>query len=331
MAENAESATRETVRCFICLKHKTPEEFTLEHIFPDAVGGTLTTRRVCKPCNDSLGHSVDCTVTDHTFVQLARMTRGIAGKTGHIPNPLERGVLRDNPEQKVSLRADPAGGPLTAYTIPMVNKTMTEPGKGQVSVRLDAEDAHKLGDVLNKTLKRSGAPQLTPEQIEQLRPNTEAIHQPWINVDLGFDLSQYRRGLMKIAYELACVWLGDDYLDDPAAGELRRFMLDTQLTLDAAGYSIPMTMKFAGQPLLIEFWENERTNLIAAGFAQGSELAIYVNVLGALEAIVQVTANMAAYPNFESHFVSIDPKTGVTRESSFDQEIIRVGSAWQPA
>jgi HNH endonuclease len=326
MAENAECATKGAVRCLICLKHKPREEFTLEHIFPESVGGTLTTRQVCKPCNDRLGHSVDCTVTDHALVQLARMALGIAGKTGHIPNPLERGYLGDNPQHKVSLRADPVGGgPLTAYTIPIVSKTITEPGKGRVSVRLDAEDARKLGEVLSKTLKRAGAAPLTAEQIGQLKPNTEAIHQPWINVPLDLDVSQYRRGLMKIVYELACVWLGDDYLDDPAASELRRFTLDTALTFDASSYAIHGTMKFAGQPLLMPFWEDERTNLIAAGIAQGSTLGIYVNVLGALEALIQVTDSMAEYPNFKSHFVLMDPRTGATRESSFEQESIRIG------
>jgi hypothetical protein len=44
-------------------------------------------------------------------------------------------------------------------------------------------------------------------------------------------------------------------------------------------------MKFAGQPLLMPFWEDERTNLIAADIAQGNPLGIYVNVLGALEAL----------------------------------------------
>ena len=36
------------MRCIFCLKERDP---SLEHVFPAAIGGTLTIDRVCKPCN----------------------------------------------------------------------------------------------------------------------------------------------------------------------------------------------------------------------------------------------------------------------------------------
>ena len=48
---------------------------------------------------------------------------------------------------------------------------------GLLSVRLDAEDAHQLGEVLNRALTRAGARPLTPEQIAELSPTTEEIYQ----------------------------------------------------------------------------------------------------------------------------------------------------------
>jgi hypothetical protein len=38
--------------------------------------------------------------------------------------------------------------------------------------------------------------------------------------------SHYRRGIFKIAYELAFLWLGESYLDDPMAAKLRSAVLE---------------------------------------------------------------------------------------------------------
>jgi hypothetical protein len=149
---------------------------------------------------------------------------------------------------------------------------------------------------------------------------------PTASVPLTFDVTHYRRGLVKIVYELACVWLGDSYLDDPTAEKLRALMLDVDLPFDVSSkYTINGTIRFAARPLLLPFWEHERTNLISFAMAQNGAIAVYVSVLGALEAMVQVTANAAAYPSFQSHFVSIDPVTGATRSTSFEEEVMRIG------
>lgn len=43
-------------RCFVC---KEPRSLTVEHIIPQAIGGTLKARLYCKGCNDAFGHHLD--------------------------------------------------------------------------------------------------------------------------------------------------------------------------------------------------------------------------------------------------------------------------------
>lgn len=51
-------------RCLYCDKEKEADEYSLEHIFPDALGGSLfsevfKTRRVCRRCNSTSGLYID--------------------------------------------------------------------------------------------------------------------------------------------------------------------------------------------------------------------------------------------------------------------------------
>ena len=98
-------------RCIICLTETPDAELTDEHIFPEAIGGRIVIGSVCKPCNDKLGNTIDHRLTEHWLVQGQRMLLKLPGKTGQIPNPLERGVMRDEPSQKLIYKMDANGLP----------------------------------------------------------------------------------------------------------------------------------------------------------------------------------------------------------------------------
>jgi len=58
------STAPDTKRCIYCDKHKSKNEFSLEHIFPDSMGGNVCsdlfkTRDVCARCNSIMGMFVD--------------------------------------------------------------------------------------------------------------------------------------------------------------------------------------------------------------------------------------------------------------------------------
>jgi len=314
------------MRCLFCLRTDPAEGFSVEHVFPDGVGGTLKIYSVCKPCNSKLGHSVDHTVTDHALVQLARLTLHIPGKGGVIPNPLERGVLRDDPQQKVLYKLDPETAlPVKLYTVPHVKREQTGPTETTLSVRLDIEDADQLGPIVNKALTRAGAKPLPVEEIERLKTETQRIDQPWMTVNFAIDVNQHRRGVLKIVYELACMWLGDTFVDDPNASMMRQFIFDKDLPFDPGSkYPLRGTMVLAPKDFIFPFWDAERSSLIGAAIASGEGVGVYVRVLGVMEALIQVTDDEKKYPQFQQRFISIDPVTGTTREATFEEEVARI-------
>ena len=60
-------------RCIYCNQDKYEDEFSLEHIFPDALGGKYAnklfkTRQVCKKCNNLAGLYVDSLFVKNFFL-----------------------------------------------------------------------------------------------------------------------------------------------------------------------------------------------------------------------------------------------------------------------
>lgn len=72
----ADPLSCKTVRCIYCDKDKPSSEFSLEHIFPDSMGGKLCsdlfkTRNVCRQCNSTMGMFVDGPVIKSWFTKNA--------------------------------------------------------------------------------------------------------------------------------------------------------------------------------------------------------------------------------------------------------------------
>jgi hypothetical protein len=316
------------MRCAFCLSSEPPSGFSEEHVFPEAIGGTLVVPFVCKACNDRLGHSVDVALTDHTLVQIRRHVLGIRGKTGAIPNPFARAVMADDPTQKLRVQFDPKQpGRADIYVRPFVERTQTEAEAGTLRVRIDAADSHRLGDIINTALARAGAATLSPERIDQLKANIVTTENPHVTVPMSFDLSEYRRGLMKIVYELARLWLGDSYLDDPTAGVLRRFILDDKLPLDSAvKHPIRGRLRMAPKAPLLPFWDDYREHLTGCMVDNSSSLGVMVSILGVFDGAVRITDSPESYPQRQQRFVAIHATSGATRECSFEEEAVRICS-----
>jgi HNH endonuclease len=91
------------MRCIFCLKEGAP---SVEHVFPDAIGGTLKITRLCESCNSWLGTNVDSYLTDHIGVLMKRFLLAIPNrdrKTIGLDDILGLGILANDPEQRVKL------------------------------------------------------------------------------------------------------------------------------------------------------------------------------------------------------------------------------------
>jgi len=310
------------MRCVICTENK--EKLTDEHVFPDAIGGTLVLTNVCKECNDRLGHSVDHHLVDNWLIQGERMSLKIRGKSGKLPNPLEKGVLADNPNQQVRYYFDQEGNPQEVYLVPNIEKKKVDDNNEILNISIDKKDKDKLPEMINKRLRRLGKPELTYEQIEEeivesVDPN------PRVKMHIKMDMLQYKRAILKIAYELAHYWLGQNYFDDSTGEIIRECILDNNLSGDfSSQYPIKGSIDPIGEKARFNFWDDEPKNHIAFMIVDRNEIFCYLRIFSVFEGIIQVSVDANNYPDFKGKFISINPISGVIRESTYLEEINRV-------
>lgn len=131
-------------------------------------------------------------------------------------------------------------------------------------------------------------------------------------IEKSYYFSFVRHALIKIAYELAFLWLGETYLDDPLAADLRTAIcsIDPNSTDQLAVYTEDAFGAFY-------LWPENTANHLAWSFADdnGVGIAVAVRVFDAHAAVVWVTNDAARYlsgHNAQSklRFLSIDPANG---------------------
>lgn len=312
------------MKCIICKENK--DKLTEEHIFPDSIGGTLTVFNVCKSCNDLLGHSVDHHLVDHLLIQFQRLELNIRGKSGKLPNPLEKGVINNELQQKVQYRFDNNGKPRELYIVPYQNVEENEDQSLNLTVSADLKDKKKVPEMINKTLKRKGKQELTLEEIEALSVEIYDPN-PTMKVQHKVNMHDYRRAILKIAYELAHYWIGEEYFKDSTGEMIRRCFLDNELPFEFyEEYPIKgiITIRDDNNPIIQDLWHEETHNHIAFIKRDGEQINCYVRIFKVFEACIRMSENASSYPHFKDQFISIDPVSGAIRESSFIEEINRI-------
>lgn len=207
-------------QCIICREET--DNFSDEHVIPDALGGYYHIYTVCKSCNSDLGSSVDAKLVNHRFADFQRYLLGLTGKSKKLPNPFSgTHHLAEDTNKKIQLRLDEDGKP-APYTITNVSyeESENEGGGTRVSICLDASDEKKLDSILKKISKKLQVP---IEQFEGIDRSVQTIEQPNIKFSLSIDLAEFKIGLLKIAYEFS-VDTVDGYFTDPSAIEVSKIL-----------------------------------------------------------------------------------------------------------
>ena len=70
-------------KCIICNEKKI--KFSIEHVIPDSLGGTIKCFQVCETCNNLLGKKIDAPFTETILQYLFRVKHKIKGKRKTIP------------------------------------------------------------------------------------------------------------------------------------------------------------------------------------------------------------------------------------------------------
>lgn len=308
------------MKCIICKKDK--NKLSQEHIFPESIGGSLIINSVCKSCNDKLGRNVDSHLVNHKLIEFARSDLGIVGKKGKIPNPLKKGILSNEPNQKVHIDLIDSNTS-KLYCVPNINKNKREDGSKEINIKVDKTDKNKIPNIVNKILKRNNIPEKSKEEIEKTL-HKETNKNPKIELNISIDIVEYQRAIVKIAYELGYYILGNDYLKDETGEMLRNFFLDNNLKVDfSEKYPIRGKIHFiSGSSTMIPIRKEHKNYHIASLLKIDNSIGCYIKIFNTFEGMIVISNKSSTYSNFESKFIAINPQNGKIIESTIIEEIL---------
>jgi hypothetical protein len=326
--------------CIFCLEER-PD--TPEHVFPEAIGGTLVIRRVCKPCNSWLGSKADAPLLDHLLVLEPRSRLGIPGKEGAVPDPIARlfggqkWPLAADQDQHVIFIRDPQTGRPVPKLVPSERRVSLPGGGEAIQVRVDELDQEELPKIVQRLRNRAGLPPLSAPELSAvmeraLASERGALENPQILITPKFDMLTYQRGMLKIAYELAWLWLGDEWLHDAAAVRLRNAIFEPNR--DFTAYKVRGTVLPGADLAPLLLWQMETDCHIghAMRIADGNQISVGVRVFSAVSAVIHATDEGWRYPDFGAgnslgQFIALDPaERRILRHTTLSEEIQRLCS-----
>lgn len=290
------------MKCIFC--NREYEKLSEEHIFPEAIGGSLILHnKVCKPCNDKLGEQIDSLLTNHYIITLARNVLSIDGKTG-IPNPFKAGILEDGRKVKVMMDSEKKFFPKLT---PEVKKT--KPNKYHISV--DETEREHLPTIIRKIAQRN-AYNITDQEILDIIEEGEehSVLSP-ISCNFEIDTKNYKKAILKIAYEMGFYWLGDEYQHDPIAEQIRTSIFGKFEEIDIVGTAGLISDESC--PLFSA--PNFENKHIAILVSADKRLGCMIRVFDVFCAYIIISENAQLYKDIgDGFFVSIDPVSGQIEE-----------------
>lgn len=295
--------------CIFCRK----EGSSLEHVIPEGIGGRKTIDRVCKPCNSDFGTRVDGPLINHALIEIVRARLGIAGKTD-VPQPLAAGHLADDPDVRVlNVVADDGTAPQI-----QTRAFRSTNAAGEEAIRVVGSNEDEVLAATNKILTRAG---LAPITRETLRAHAKVTSErPWIAIDVRANTVSFYAALVKIAFEVAWMTLGDAYLDDPIGENVRAALRDNSIEPTELASRLHATFALLPkQPLRPAFRPHDDVHTIAL-FIQDGKLYAWVRIFQVFEAVLPIAA--AATANVEK-VITVDPVEGTWTEEPYQDALRR--------
>jgi hypothetical protein len=330
------------MKCIFCLQE---ESATEEHVFPLAIGGHLTTDRVCRLCNSTLGTSADVPLVEHPLVLFKRRQLKIPDRAGNIPDVIgkfvKEGTLTEDPSQKFRLSADHDSDGVRIELLHGEKEIGLPDGRKIKQFSVDASDldiARKtLGKIIQRERKRNGLTQLSTEELDILisgviKQEPHGLMNPVIDSTVNLDMFGFKMGLLKIAYELAFRWLGEDYLGDSIAAQIRAVLMarSREQAIAVAGLLRgEMASPYDSLAHAFTPWNDDPNAHVAFSRVVKNSIIMFVRIFTAVAGTVVVTDNAARYVTgpFDPSVVRvirIAPASGTSIETPFTSEIGRL-------
>lgn len=319
------------MRCIFCSEDRPGSK---EHVFPFAIGGSLEIERVCSSCNSVLGERVDKALSDNFLIRTIRARLRLAGNSGAVPELYELllgvGELADG-TGRIHATFNEGAQKIDLFRIPSKVDTVSEDGTVTRRYIMDERDIDKLSRIIIRERELLNLPPLTDEEmatlIQQSRDSVTTIENPKINLNRSFNFAFTKHALLKIVYELAFRWLGESYLDDPLALELRTAIMANNP--DATDHLLAVDCIRDRQCDIFRFWAADKTSHLAyLGLVDGG-VYIALRIFDVYATLVKVSDDVGrhvkgTFDPAHARFIAVDPVHRRYQETTLLNEISRI-------
>lgn len=298
--------------CIICQQEKPDGN---EHVIPKSIGGSFVTKRVCRDCDNGFGSTADAGLVKHFKLETARIELQLKGNNGVVPDPMKaalRKPIDSGAEPGHQLFVSPIpneDGKYPARTVSKVEAEVEFDGTGNVvgfgfpKFFIDKSDADKAETLIKSALRKKGV-----RNEETLQSISDFIIPGLQERDVPKEVPFLREqhsggeilGIVKIAYEFAHYWLGDTWLSDPIALEMRKAVMGDKTT--TGRYRI---YEDGADGFLPENFD-PRSHHTVQLFRSNNALFIHVRLLDVFSAYYLISENAGAYEFPEKAIVFMD-------------------------
>lgn len=286
-------------QCIFCRKEKADCEFNKEHIILDSLGGRGSEDicyDICKSCNSSLGTRVDACLTNHETTKFLRYLLKIKGRNG-VPNPF-RGV-------KIAYADTPFIGELKTDKNGNISGFRADNKVYQMDGKTIIVGSRKgFARYVQSQLKQNGFPSLSEENIEDRKIAFGEPKIPFVKelefLDEGMENYVYFAfpAMLKMAYEFCFIKLGQQYLNDLLAFEIRDFLLNFDYRqLDS--YICPTNAS-------VEWTNTRKPEISIRLFVQNTKLYVTVDLYGFVICTICMSEAVSNYKRIDESELKIE-------------------------
>jgi hypothetical protein len=192
-------------RCFYCGEPHRAADDPREHIIADALGGTLTTRRVARTCNQRAGGEIDYPLQSDWLIAHRMHLLGLAGR-----RPVVEAGVQGEPGATVGLGPDFKPKPRSGIDVGATEATI---------VASNEREVERLTDRLEKRLAAEGRSVSGPSTRRE-------VPVEWVNVPVNIDGVTWLRATAKMTLGVMSLSQPDEWLDTPSARQLIGWLWD---------------------------------------------------------------------------------------------------------
>ena len=285
-------------RCWYCGQAALLDDDPLEHVLPAAIGGTLTTDKVCFACNQRASREIDQPFVNEWPIVLARNEFQILDRRGNRPPRLPQ---RTTATDGTRILIDTWGGPWEARPLPEVTPT---PTGLDVSAANHAELDRIQADLERKVGRKGGKLTFGPRQTRQIDNAFQA--------SFNFSPTTWLRMTAKMALGCASLVWSENWLDSSSAQQTQQLLWDQsgkEGTVPVQPEAALVHLCSAPEHLLFFMGQGQRTKFVAMIF--GNE-------------VVGLDLELHGEPHAQTAWL-MDGRGGGTNTLTMDALMLRAG------